>query len=76
MADHADQNISDLAVSPADHSIMASASEDCSIRLWSLDQAHQEQPTAGIAFGEGHKESILALVRLHPIPFGLLTHSS
>ena len=57
------QEILDLAVSPTDPHILASCSADHSIRLWSLDPAHQKKPLAGICHGQGHKDQVLTLVR-------------
>src|SRR5690606_22375819 len=57
---HGDE-ILDLQVSPTDPSILASASTDTSIRLWSLDPAHRKQPCAAILSGEGHKETVLSI---------------
>jgi len=56
------QDINDLAISPQDSTILASCSADHSIRIWSLDPAHAQQPTAAICFGEGHKDQILSIV--------------
>ncbi|KAF1948840.1 WD40 repeat-like protein [Byssothecium circinans] len=53
--------VNDLAISPVDPTILASASIDHAIRLWSLDPAHAKQPTAAILYGQGHKEQVLAL---------------
>ncbi|KAF2475684.1 WD40 repeat-like protein [Lindgomyces ingoldianus] len=60
LAGHGD-SVNDLATSPADPNIIASASKDKAIRIWSLDPDHRKQPTAAICFGEGHKENVLAL---------------
>jgi polycomb protein EED len=54
--------VNDLAVSPVNPRILASASTDGTVRIWSLDPAHKKQPTAAIFFGEGgHKETVLSL---------------
>jgi hypothetical protein len=52
-----------LAISPVDPTILASASTDDSIRIWTLDPTYEQQPTTAIAFGEGHEEPVLTLVR-------------
>jgi polycomb protein EED len=59
----------DLAISPASPLILASASADHTVRLWSLDNAHDpsvdgRQPCAAICAGEGHRESVLSIVRI------------
>ncbi|KAF2019386.1 WD40 repeat-like protein [Aaosphaeria arxii CBS 175.79] len=53
--------IQDLAVCPTDPYVLASASDDQGIRIWSLDPAHEKQRCAAILHGEGHQESVLAL---------------
>ncbi|KAF2201538.1 WD40 repeat-like protein [Delitschia confertaspora ATCC 74209] len=54
--------VNDLAICPTNPRLLASASSDHGVRIWSLDPAHQNQPTAVIFFGEGgHKESVLSL---------------
>ncbi|KAH7384823.1 WD40-repeat-containing domain protein [Cadophora sp. MPI-SDFR-AT-0126] len=57
--------INDLAVSPINPYIIASASEDCTVRIWSLDPRHANQPCAAILEGDGHKETVLCLA-FHP----------
>jgi polycomb protein EED len=59
------QNINDLAVSPVDPTILASCSDDHSVRIWSLDPAHREKPLAAICYGQGHRAQILT-VAWHP----------
>ena len=59
----------DLAISPMDPLILASASGDHTVRLWSLDDTHGtkadgRQPCAAICAGEGHRESVLSIVRV------------
>ncbi|KAF2125082.1 WD40 repeat-like protein [Dothidotthia symphoricarpi CBS 119687] len=54
-------DINDLAISPTDPTILASCSRDQSVRLWSLDPTHREQPLAAICHGQGHREEILTL---------------
>ncbi|CBX90838.1 hypothetical protein LEMA_P058720.1 [Plenodomus lingam JN3] len=55
------QSINDLAVSPLDPALLASASADYSIRIWSLLPAHKKQPLAAICYGQGHKDQVLTL---------------
>jgi len=52
----------DLEISPTDPNILASASADSSIRIWSLDPKHRQQPLACVLAGEGHRETVLTLV--------------
>lgn len=54
-------SINDLAVSPLDPTILASASADYSVRLWSLHASHRKQPLAAICYGQGHKDQVLTL---------------
>jgi len=54
-------DVNDLAVSPIDPTILASASVDCSIRIWSLHPSHSKQPLAAICYGQGHKDQVLTL---------------
>ncbi|KAF2180561.1 WD40 repeat-like protein [Zopfia rhizophila CBS 207.26] len=53
--------VNDLAISPVTPKILASASNDNTVKVWSLDPIHRNQPTAVNCFGEGHKETVLAL---------------
>ncbi|CZR62292.1 related to `extra sex combs` protein (WD-40 repeat family protein) [Phialocephala subalpina] len=53
--------VNDLVVSPVNPYILASASDDCTVRVWSLDPAHERQPCAAILEGDGHKETVLTL---------------
>ncbi|KAH0544286.1 hypothetical protein FGG08_001549 [Glutinoglossum americanum] len=55
------KEIMDLAISPMSPLILASASADHTVRLWSLDDAHDpsvdgRQPCAAICAGEGHRD--------------------
>ncbi|KAF2824279.1 WD40 repeat-like protein [Ophiobolus disseminans] len=54
-------DINDLAVSPVNPIILASCSVDHSVRIWSLDPAHEKKPLAAICYGQGHKDQILTL---------------
>ncbi|KAH6673785.1 WD domain-containing protein [Halenospora varia] len=53
--------IDDLAISPINPYILASASEDSTVRIWSLDPAHAQQPCAAILEGDGHKETVMSI---------------
>ncbi|KAI9795110.1 MAG: hypothetical protein M1816_000132 [Peltula sp. TS41687] len=55
------KNINDLAVSPVSSDILASGSDDRSIRIWSLNDRHQTQPCALICAGQGHREAVLTI---------------
>jgi len=33
------------------------------VRIWSLDPAHDAQPCAAILEGDGHRETVLSLVK-------------
>ncbi|MCJ1415906.1 hypothetical protein MMC32_002241 [Xylographa parallela] len=66
------KEINDLAVSPLSPAILASASMDYTVRFWSLDATHEQQPCMLICGGEGHKEGLLTLA-FHPSGRYLLT---
>ncbi|CAI6095476.1 unnamed protein product [Clonostachys chloroleuca] len=51
--------INDLATSPVDPAIIASASDDTTVRIWTLDPKHREQPCLCILGGEGHIAEVL-----------------
>ncbi|TVY37619.1 Polycomb protein, partial [Lachnellula subtilissima] len=53
--------INDLVVSPTNPYILASASNDLNVRIWSLDPAHEKQPCAAILEGDGHREAVMSL---------------
>ncbi|KAF7560784.1 hypothetical protein G7046_g3366 [Stylonectria norvegica] len=55
------KDVNDLATSPADPSIIASASDDTSVRIWSLDPKHSERPCLCILAGEGHSWDLLSV---------------
>ncbi|KAI9870263.1 MAG: hypothetical protein M1830_004463, partial [Pleopsidium flavum] len=59
------QDVEDLAVSPVSPTILASASMDHSIRLWSLDPSQDSHPCVLICAGEGHKEGVLTIAFHH-----------
>ncbi|KAK3678276.1 hypothetical protein LTR78_001571 [Recurvomyces mirabilis] len=52
--------INDLSTSPTNPSLIVSASADYTVRLWSLDPKHKDQPCLAIFAGEGHRQTILA----------------
>jgi len=54
-------DVNDLAISPTNPQILASASEDHTVRLWSLQPAHKRQPCAVIYAGDGHRDTILTI---------------
>ena len=54
--------INDVATSPADPSIIASAADDTTIRVWSLSRAHRKQPCVALLAGEGHQWNLLTVV--------------
>ncbi|KAI5783897.1 WD40-repeat-containing domain protein [Peziza echinospora] len=57
---HGDE-VMDLKISPEDPTLLASASADSTIRIWSLDPKHRGQPCACICAGEGHRETVLTV---------------
>lgn len=59
------RGINDLAMSPLSDHLLATASEDYTIRLWSLAPAREKQPCIAIFAGEGHKQPVLA-IGFHP----------
>ncbi|KAK4678044.1 hypothetical protein QC764_304080 [Podospora pseudoanserina] len=54
-------DISDLATSPACPTTIASASDDTTIKLWSLAKEHDKQPCICILGGEGHQYNLLTV---------------
>lgn len=51
----------EILLSPVDQTLIASASADSTVRVWSIDPAHKRQPCALVCAGEGHKETILSI---------------
>ncbi|KAI9821234.1 MAG: hypothetical protein M1827_003969 [Pycnora praestabilis] len=58
-------DVTDLDVSPASPDLLASASYDHSVRVWSLEPAHEQRPCLLICAGEGHKEAVLTVAFHH-----------
>lgn len=57
------QDVCDVVTSPIDPLIIASCSDDTTVRIWSLDPKHEKQPCLCILGGEGHYWNLLTLVR-------------
>jgi polycomb protein EED len=55
------KDINDLAISPINPQILASASADNTVRLWNLDSAHQKAPCMVVCAGEGHTDTVLSI---------------
>ncbi|QLI65982.1 Polycomb protein eed [Metarhizium brunneum] len=66
-------DVNDLATSPIESSIIASASDDTSVRIWSLDPIHKEQPCLCILAGEGHSWNLLSLWTIPDLPMDAIT---
>lgn len=64
--------VNDLHISPLSPDILASASEDYSVRLWNLSPKHEKQPCKVIFAGQGHRQPLLAM-DFHPNGRWLLT---
>ncbi|ROT38737.1 WD40 repeat-like protein [Sodiomyces alkalinus F11] len=54
-------DINDLITSPINPLIIATASDDTTVRIWSLDPVHAKQPCLCILGGEGHQWSLLTI---------------
>ncbi|KAI1177430.1 WD domain-containing protein [Nemania sp. FL0916] len=55
------KEINDLATCPTDSSLIASASDDTTIRIWTLDPAWAMQPCVCLLAGEGHSAHLLTV---------------
>ncbi|EME44080.1 hypothetical protein DOTSEDRAFT_53288 [Dothistroma septosporum NZE10] len=66
------KGINDLAISPLSTSLLFSAAEDNTIRLWNLEPEYAKQPCVALFGGEGHKSPVLAM-HLHPNGKWMLT---
>ncbi|KAI5776352.1 WD40-repeat-containing domain protein [Geopyxis carbonaria] len=64
LSGHGDE-LMDIQLHPCDQNIIASAAADCTIRIWSIDKKHREQPCLMVCAGEGHRETILSIA-FHP----------
>ncbi|ERS97924.1 hypothetical protein HMPREF1624_06095 [Sporothrix schenckii ATCC 58251] len=53
--------INDLATSPTNPHLIVSASDDTTVRLWSLDPVHKKQPCVCLLGGEGHSWNLLSV---------------
>jgi WD40 repeat protein len=67
------QGINDLAISPINLEILASCSADDTIRLWSLNPVHEKEPCVALFAGEGHRATILSIVRIYAMYHGTLS---
>ena len=58
--------INDILVSPIHPHIVATASEDHSVRIWHLDHKYEEQPIAVVYAGDGgHRDGVMSIA-FHP----------
>ncbi|OTA00151.1 hypothetical protein A9Z42_0046340 [Trichoderma parareesei] len=55
------EDVNDLATSPVNPHIIASASDDTSVRIWSVEEKHRRQPCLCILAGEGHSWNLLSV---------------
>ncbi|KAL1892195.1 hypothetical protein Sste5346_007151 [Sporothrix stenoceras] len=53
--------INDLATCPTNPHLIVSASDDTTVRLWSLDPVHKKQPCVCLLGGEGHSWNLLSV---------------
>lgn len=58
------QEINDLATSPTNFLHIATASDDTTVRIWSLDPKDAKQPCVALLAGEGHSSHLLTVVCL------------
>ncbi|KAF4773488.1 WD domain-containing protein [Colletotrichum scovillei] len=54
-------DVCDVVTSPIDPLVIASCSDDTTVRIWSLDPKHEKQPCLCILGGEGHYWNLLTL---------------
>ncbi|KFY37662.1 hypothetical protein V494_04674 [Pseudogymnoascus sp. VKM F-4513 (FW-928)] len=54
-------DIYDLTVPKTNPHVLASCSDDSTVRLWSLRKAHQESPCFALLDGEGHVDGVLSI---------------
>lgn len=59
------KGINELAISTLSTNLLASASEDYTIRLWDLRPKFEKQPCVAMFSGEGHKQPTLSM-QFHP----------
>ncbi|KAJ1331902.1 polycomb protein EED [Microdochium nivale] len=53
--------INDLSTCPTNFLLIASASDDTTVRIWSLDPADEDQPCVCLLAGEGHSSGLLTV---------------
>ncbi|KAI0020222.1 WD domain-containing protein [Xylariomycetidae sp. FL0641] len=53
--------INDLATCPTDFRLIASASDDTTVRIWNLDPVYSKQPCVCLLAGEGHYSNVLTV---------------
>jgi len=59
------KKVNDLKTSPVDPLVIASASDDNSIRIWHLHPDVAHQPCAAVLSGDGgHETGVISLVKL------------
>lgn len=63
------QEVNDLAISPANPCVLASASADNTIRLWCLDNAERTEPCVAVFAGEGHVDTVLSVASVSLLAF-------
>lgn len=56
--------VNDLVISPLNPLILASASDDTTVRIWSLKDEYEKHPCAVICAGEGHRDPIQSIVSI------------